>query len=200
MKKVGGMDMALEYELKYKSTDGMLKEIDAAVDGDARVIAMETTYYDTPTGQFSARMYTLRRRLESGVSVCTLKVPAGNARGEWETECDSIEDAIPKLLAMGCPEEASVLAQEGLVPTCGAKFTRIAKTVTLAGGAVELALDRGFLLGGGREEPLCEVEVELKEGSAEACDRFARELAARFGLVPEEKSKYRRALALCKGE
>lgn len=192
--------MALEYELKYKATPAALDAMDAAVEGVSRTITMETTYYDTPTGQFSARKYTLRRRLENGVSVCTLKVPAGNARGEWETECDSIENAISKLMAMGCPAELSILAQEGLIPTCGARFTRIAKTVTLADGTVELALDRGFLTGGGREAPLCEAEVELKEGAAEACDRFARELAARFGLTPEEKSKYRRALALYEGE
>ncbi len=192
--------MALEYELKYKAEPAVLEAIDAAISGVSQVIAMETTYYDTPSGGFSARKYTLRRRLENGVSVCTLKVPAGDARGEWETECGSIADAVAKLLAMGCPEELSILAQEGLIPTCGAQFTRIAKTITLADGTVELALDRGRLIGGGRESPLCEVEVELKDGDPEVCDRFAGELAARFGLELEKKSKYRRALALYKGE
>ena len=54
----------------------------------------------------------------------------------------------------------------------------------------------GALLGGGREEPLCEVEVELKAGSEEAAIAFAGKLAEQFGLVPEKFSKYRRALAL----
>ena len=65
---------------------------------------------------------------------------------------------------------------------------------------VELAIDAGVLTGGGREIPLCEVEVELKSGSQDACDRYAEALATRFGLTPEPQSKFRRALALYKGE
>jgi inorganic triphosphatase YgiF len=65
---------------------------------------------------------------------------------------------------------------------------------------VELALDRGYLTGGGRECPLCEVEVELKAGAKELCDRFGLALRAAYGLQPEEKSKFQRALALYKGE
>ena len=61
---------------------------------------------------------------------------------------------------------------------------------------LELALDRGVLLGGNQEEPLCEVEVELKSGPEAAAVAFAALLADKFGLIPEEKSKFRRALAL----
>ena len=61
---------------------------------------------------------------------------------------------------------------------------------------MELALDSGILLGGGREEPLCEVEVELKSGSKSAATNFANILAATYGMKPEPKSKFARALAL----
>jgi len=192
--------MATEYERKFRATPALLTAIAAAYPGDAARIQMETTYYDTPSGDLSARHYTLRKRLENGVAVCTVKVPAGAARGEWEVECACIEAALPKLLALGCPEEIALLAQKGLVPICGAAFTRLATTLSLPEGAVELALDQGFLTGGGRKEPLCEVEVELKIGTTHLCDCFADALAAQFGLQPEEKSKFRRALALYKGE
>ena len=178
----------------------MIARIDGAVPGIRQVISMETTYFDTPSGGLSARKFTLRTRLENGVCVCTLKTPAGAARNEWETECEDIQKAIPIFVKMGCPEEISCLVQEGLIPICGARFTRIAKAVTLESGMVELALDRGYLTGGGREVPLCEVEVELKSGSVAMCDRFAEMLAAEFHLVPEEKSKFRRALELYRGE
>lgn len=192
--------MATEYELKFKATPAVLEAIADAYPGQWTQIQMETAYYDTPSGALSARRYTLRRRLENGVSVCTLKTPAGSARGEWETECNSIQQAIPKLLALGCPGDLAQLVQEGLVHICGAKFTRLAKTVTTPQCTVELALDRGTLTGGGRTEPLCEAEVELKAGSMQQCDAFARALSDRFGLVTEEKSKFRRALSLYKGE
>ena len=191
--------MATEYELKFQARESILAAIDSAFPGGA-VIEMETAYYDTPTGTFSQRRYTLRRRLENGVPVCTLKTPAGDARGEWETECDTIEAAIPKLMAMGAPADLGALAKEGLIHICGAKFTRLAKPLVLPECTVEIALDKGILLGGGREEPLCEAEVELKDGPKEACDAFAAELARKFGLVTEEKSKFARALRLYKGE
>lgn len=191
--------MATEYELKFKATPQVLAAIAHAFGVDKQ-ISMQTTYYDTPTGAFSSRRYTLRRRLENGISVCTLKTPAGAARGEWETECEDITLALPKLLDAGCPEETICLAQEGLIPICGAEFTRLVKTVMLEHGAVELALDEGFLTGGDRQEPLCEVEAELKSGPEEVCDAFAQKLADRFALVPEQDSKFRRALTLYKGE
>lgn len=191
--------MATEYELKFKASPEVLTAVDAAFPGSS-VMEMETAYYDTPTGAMSTQRYTLRRRLENGVSVCTLKTPAGDARGEWETECETIEAAIPKLIAMGAPTDLEALTKEGLVHICGAKFTRLAKTVFLPECTVEIALDQGVLLGGGKTEQLCEVEVERKAGAKAGCDAFARELAERFGLVPEEKSKFARALQLYKGE
>ena len=191
--------MATEYELKYKASEAVLAAIDAAFPGGV-VMEMETAYYDTPSGKLSEKRYTLRRRLENGVSVCTLKTPAGDARGEWETECDTMEAAIPKLVAMGAPADLGALAQEGLVHICGAKFTRLAKTFVLPECTVEIALDKGILLGGSKTEPLCEVEVELKSGEKAACDGFAGELARKFGLAAEEKSKFARALRLYKGD
>ena len=192
--------MGAEYELKFKATPDVLNEIREAFSGAEEKFAMETTYYDTPSGSLSSRRYTLRRRFENGVSVCTLKTPKGKARGEWEVECAAIENAIEPLTAIGCPEDFPQLVQEGLIPICGARFTRIAKKLSLSGGSVELALDEGILMGGNREEPLCEVEVELKSGSMAMCDRFAEELSCRFSLKPEEKSKFSRALALYKGD
>lgn len=191
--------MATEYELKFKASADVLAAMDAAYPGGI-AMEMETAYYDTPTGAMSARRYTLRRRLENGISVCTLKTPAGDARGEWETECDCIEAAIPKLIEMGAPADLGELTKDGLVHICGAKFTRLAKTVMLPECTLEIALDQGILLGGGKTEPLCEAEVELKDGEKAACDAFAGELAKKFGLVTEEKSKFARALRLYKGE
>ena len=104
----------------------------------------------------SSRFFTLRRRKENGVSVCTLKAPAGElARGEWETECDSIEEAIPELCKLGCPPELPQLAAEGLVEVCGAWFTRRCREVEFAGAGLELALDEGILFAGETYVHLC---------------------------------------------
>lgn len=187
--------MGVEYELKFAATEAVQKSIRDSLEGWVRY-EMRTTYYDTPSGSLSARKWTLRHRLENDTHVCTLKTPAGNARGEWEVECGRIEDAVPLLCKLGAPSELAALTEAGVVPVCGAAFTRLAAAVEHDGAVLEVALDSGRLFAGDRSEPLCEVEVELKAGEPAAADTFARVLAASFGLKPLGSSKFKRALAL----
>lgn len=192
--------MGREFELKFRADPAQQALIRGRF-GEFDTIAMETTYYDAPDRGLSDRKITLRRRMEGGKSVCTLKTPSEKGgRGEWELECDSIEAALPELCKLSRWKALADLTAGGVEEVCGAKFTRLAKTVTLPGCVVEIALDRGVLTGGGRELPLCEVEVELKAGSEDAVVAFARELAVEYGLTPEKNSKFRRALALARGE
>ena len=193
--------MATEFELKYAATAAQLNKIQAAVSGTYSSISMETTYYDTPGYALSARKWTLRRRLENGVSVCTLKTPAGGlGRHEWEVESESIDAAIAKLCKLSHLSDLAELTGGGVIPVCGARFTRLACQTTVDDTVVELALDEGILFAGSRELPFAEMEVELKSGAEEAACRFAEDLAARYNLIPEEKSKFRRALDLAQGE
>ena len=193
--------MGVEFELKFSASREQQEAIRQAYAAEEQIFQMQTTYYDTPTGQFSERKCTLRRRLENGVSICTFKTPAGGfGRQEWEVACDTIEAAMEELCKLEVPEELTALAAEGLIPICGARFTRVAKTICWEDTVLELALDQGVLTGGNRETPLCEVEVELKSGSQETCLTFACILSERFGLEEEPHSKFRRALALYQGE
>lgn len=193
--------MAIEYELKFRATEAVLADLRQAYPDACQKFQMETTYYDTPSRSLSARHYTLRRRMENGQSICTLKTPAeGYGRQELEIPCDRMEDAVPALCAMGAPADFPHLVSQGIVPICGAKFTRLAIPVSLEACQVELALDSGNLTGGGKTQPLCEVEVELKSGSKAAAEQFALALAASYGLKTEKRSKFRRALSLAQGE
>lgn len=192
--------MGYEFELKFSATPERQAAVLSELSADWQTIAMETTYYDTADSALSARHYTLRRRLENGISVCTLKTPAGPlGRGEWELECDSIEGAIPELCKLGGPAELAELTRGGLIAVCGAKFTRRAARVEAEGTALEIAVDQGVLFGGGREETLCEIEIELKSGSRDTAVAYAESFAAAYGLIPQPKSKFRRALELKEG-
>lgn len=189
--------MAVEYELKYTATEEILESIARVLPEVTGSCSMETTYYDTQDLDLSARKYTLRKRLENGVSICTVKTPEKDGgRGEWEWECETIEAAIPELCKLGGPKELLLFAEKGFRPVCGAKFRRRAWEIFLGESDVQLALDQGVLLGGGREKPFCEVEIELKEGDREVLDAFGKDLAAACGLVREPKSKFRRAWEL----
>lgn len=188
--------MGKEFELKYAATGADLEKLQARYPG-LRPIAMETTYYDNSAGDFSRLKWTFRRRMENEKSICTLKTPLeGLGRAEFEVECGNIEDAIPLLLEQGAPKRLLLLTCRGVMPSCGARFTRLAGLLEIPGGRVELALDQGVLLGGGMELPFAEVEVELKEGSEEAVTAFAAALAAEYGLKPEPRSKVARARLL----
>lgn len=191
--------MGAEYELKYRGTPEAQAAILADFSGLWETLVMETTYYDTPSGALSGKRYTLRRRLENGSSVCTLKTPGeGLLRGEWQVACNDIQRAIPELCKLDCPDGLPALCAEGLVAVCGAAFTRQARILELPGCTAELALDQGILFGGKGEIPLREIELELKSGSREALDTFARDFAAKYALQTEEKSKFARALDLYK--
>lgn len=190
--------MGREMELKYRADEGILAAIREKF-GEFMPISMETVYYDTPTGALRARYWTLRRRMENGVAVCTLKTPLPDgSRGEWEVNCDDILTAVPELCKLGAPDALKDLTAGGVRESCGARFTRLAKLLDIGSCTVEIALDQGVLLGGGKEQPLCEVEVEYKSGDETAARIFAQMLAAEFHMLREPKSKVVRALELAK--
>ena len=198
--------MGMELEFKLAVADpGLLEQIlfDAQVAqvrrGGYRLIEMATVYYDTADRQLAARRWTLRLRQENDRLIATVKTPGqGRARGEWECRANTIDAAIPLLLEAGAPRELAALVEgQRLIPQCVAQFTRRAAEIVLADGTVcELCGDVGLLGGGGKEEALCELEVELKSGDGEMAEAFARELQDRFGLQEEPRSKFARASAL----
>ena len=192
--------MGREFELKYQASPEQLNKIQQKF-GEFQEISMETHYYDTIDGNLGALRWTLRRRLENGVSICGLKTPGKNLiRGEWETESDSMAQGVQALCRMDVPEDFEAMVRKGLKEVCGARFVRRAKLVSTADGTAELALDQGVFLGGGRELPFSELEVELKSGSREASETLAKEIASEFQLQDLLISKYERALALSQGE
>ncbi|MEA4965134.1 MAG: CYTH domain-containing protein [Oscillospiraceae bacterium] len=161
-----------------------------------RKIQMETTYYDAPDGGLSAKKWTLRRRMEGGAPVVTVKTPCGlpYARGEWETAGDDVLAALPALVRLGAP--AALLEIRAVQPVCGAAFVRRAVLLALDGSCVELALDVGRLFRENRSQPLRELELELKGGEAAPMLALTESLKRRYGLREEEKSKFYRAFRL----
>lgn len=192
--------MGREFELKYKATAAQQQAIREAF-GGFRTIEMETTYFDTPEGGLSARHVTLRLRKENDTSICTMKTPLPDgSRGEWECQTDDIYHGVEILDSLGAPNDLCDLAKSGVIAICGARFTRLAAEIPTADGIAELAIDSGVLLGSGKEIPLCEVEIEHKSGSDQSTIALAHRMATQFALEQENRSKFRRAHDLAKGE
>lgn len=192
--------MGVELEYKFRAVPAQLAAVQAAYPGADRRFHMETTYYDTPSGSLSQRHYTLRCRRENDICICTLKTPAsGMGRNEFELVDSDIQHALPELCRRSGIPGLPVLVEEGIYPVCGARFTRIAKVLQWEGLTLELALDQGVLLGGDREYPLCEIELELKNGTPEMLSQYAAKFSLQWDLEPENRSKYHRARLLAKG-
>ena len=197
-----GTELEWKYELpEQRSAEEILAwdSVRARIAETPRLFHMRTSYFDTPDRRFAERRITVRRRMENERSVFCVKAPLQGAdarlRGEWETEAASLAEALPRLAALGAPIDPA--SAKELAPVCGAEFQRRAVLLRFEdGSAAELALDRGRLFGPERSIPLHELELELKEGEPDAAESFAQELAARFGLTLQEKSKFARAQAL----
>ncbi len=200
------MGKELEYKLQVADAaqlEALLqcREVAALVDEPWRTLAMQTTYYDNEARDFAQKHWTFRHRSEGGVGIACLKTPSGQARArnEWQVEADCLDEAaVAALIREGAPEELAELTQVSkLVALCGASFTRRCVMLRFSDGTrAELAGDLGELYGASERAPLCELEVELYEGSEETLHAFALLLCKNYGLHEQPMSKFARAREL----
>lgn len=156
-----------------------------------------STYYDTPDHTLAAQGIAVRVRRTPGGFVQTVKC-AGTAvsglfdRDEWETPVASAAVDAEQLRLTGL----AAFADDGLVGRLAPVFaTEVERTVLRLGGEgwrIEAALDRGAVLAGGRREDICEVELELVEGTSAqlflVAEAIQREMAARpLNLAKSER-------------
>ncbi|WP_413111175.1 CYTH domain-containing protein [Thaumasiovibrio sp. DFM-14] len=160
-------------------------------------------YFDTPDKQLRQHDIGLRIRRFDDVSVQTLKtagrVVAGlHQRPEYNAEL--VGDAIDLSLHPkdAWPDTLNVAQlQAELQPIFSTNFTRQQWLVALDDGSqVEIAFDVGEVIAGDKTDPICEVELELKSGQAEALFSLARQLCAEGGMRLGNLSKAARGYRL----
>jgi triphosphatase len=201
----GAAPSAVEIELK------LLVDPDRLADfNEAGVIAtharskgtrkhLKSIYYDTPARTLRRHGLNLRVRQSGGRFVQTVKLESGDdplRRGEWEA---SVPQLAPDLaLAMPfLPEDIrSDLERDGLEPVFTADIHRHQRIIDLPTGTIEVAFDHGFLKAGGWSQPVSEVELELKGGSAATIYDVALRLAEHGPVKPSVRSKSARGYDL----
>lgn len=169
-----------------------------------------TTYFDTPDHRLATAGFTLRvRRTDSG-AVQTVKAeggdPAADDRGparrraEWEWP---VAGDHPDLSLLRATPLASIVGDgvgARLAPLLTTDVIRQTRRLRLEDASVvEAALDDGWLRGGGPEEPLHELELEVKEGPVLPVYRLALALQADVPMVIGTESKAARGLRLLAG-
>ncbi len=161
------------------------------------------TFMDTPDRSILASRHVCRKREVDGQILMTLKseqTVEGAVHRREELEI-TLERELP--IGQWPPSEIrdrllSIVGNVVLVPLFDQHQTRIIRWATKADRVVaEMSVDKVELSLKGREQSYFEVEFELKEAGTEGdLAAIAACLQNEWGLKPESRSKFARALAL----
>jgi len=161
------------------------------------------TYFDTADSRLRAARYGLRVRDLGARRIATLKgdarvVDGVYEREEWEVAIG--DDDRPESWPPSEARERTLALLDGapLLPILTIRTLRRHIYASRDGSDVaEISLDEGLISAGGREERLRELEIELLGTATRAdLDNLVALLRGRYPLVPEERSKLARGLAL----
>jgi inorganic triphosphatase YgiF len=164
---------------------------------------LEAWYFDSHDRSLQQAGIAFRIRLENNRWIATVKAGGTSAGGlhkrqEWNAE---VPEAKPDISYFQNTKAGPLLeAALGEAPLallfCTAFDRRTTELTTDDGSRIELAVDRGLIIAGERQDPIAEVELELKQGNPAAVLALGTELAKTVPLVVEPRSKYFRGLKL----
>ncbi|MBP0445320.1 CHAD domain-containing protein [Roseomonas sp. SSH11] len=194
-----------ELEIKFQLPDGCeaaLASHPALASCEAHSSRREvTTYFDTPDHRLADAGASLRVRQSEGRHVQTLKLRDGAGpfgRAEWEWPLPG-EEPDPARLAQ---TPLASLANDGtrLIALFTAEVTRSIRTLRQDGTLVEVTTDLGAIRAGEAQEPIREMELELKEGDPAALYRLASAIQAETPLLLGTEAKSDRGWRLLTGQ
>lgn len=161
---------------------------------------LHSVYYDTPDFALMRRGIAYRLRRVGYHWVQTVKseaeaVGALTSRPEWEVR---VAGNTPDFSVL--PAEALALFQDIdlnlIAPLFVTEFKRLTWLIQARGSAMEVALDAGAIYAGEASQPLSELEIELKSGTAAALFDLALDLLGAAPLKVEPRSKAARGYAM----
>jgi inorganic triphosphatase YgiF len=147
---------------------------------------LRNVYFDTAERDLAKRGMALRVREIGRKRIQTLKVPNGGVLGlqsfrELEAELPTDMPSLAKLGDRALARELRQGVWPRLQPVFHTNFERTSWTLPYRGSEIEVSLDRGSIRAGDREEPIHELEIELKGGDRVDLWGAAEEL---LDLVP----------------
>jgi triphosphatase len=130
---------------------------------------LRNVYFDTAERDLAKRGMALRIREIGRKRIQTLKVPENGALGLQsfrELEAELLDD-VPSLAKLGdraLERELRLEVWPRLQPVFHTNFERTSWRLPYRGSEIEVSWDRGSIRAGDREEPIHELEIELKGG------------------------------------
>ena len=199
--------MEIEFKLSCTPETASLlgRQLTRLTGGSPLRLKLQNTYYDTPQQNLRAAGIALRIRQQGDLSLQTVKcagqVSGGfSSRPEWETpytgrfDFTAIDDETTR-------QQLETLARlPGYRAMLDTNFSRhIWHWRPEAGTQIEIVLDRGRILAGGKQEAICELELELVEGPPERLLDLVARLGSLAPIFPAPLSKATRGSLLLSG-
>ncbi|MBQ1490174.1 MAG: CYTH domain-containing protein [Eubacterium sp.] len=204
----------MEIELKYVFDDPAIvdqlfsdEKIRAARDQKAeQIIPMHAVYYDTADRDLRQEHIAYRIRREGKNHVCTVKWDGSSENGMHRRNeinvpvCDRslIEEPTVDLFQQSEVWERlnTITGNKKLVPLLDMRFDRREVRLDTGRSISVFSVDQGEIIGNGKTLPLLELEIELFSGDEEDILRIGDYISEKYGLKPENRSKFERGYAL----
>ncbi|MEE2002450.1 CYTH domain-containing protein [Alkalimonas sp. MEB108] len=201
--------MAMEVELKFLLQSRPATELETLLKPmvqqlqAGKALHLRNGYYDTPEHWFQTHGMGLRSRQQDHDIEHTIKLAgkqhgALHARQEYNVQASQL---VPQLAAFPVtiwPEHTDVPAlQQQLTELFRTDFCRKPWLLTLANHTlIELVQDEGQIITADSQQPICELELELKSGDVSQIFVLARQLVAALPLRLGVQSKAERGYRL----
>ncbi len=171
---------------------------------ESHVSHQVTVYYDTPETKLKKHGFTLRVRNAEGRFVQTIKATTDKvgliSREELECEVRSLQPDLSCLPQHPIQALLGVDSKHGLEALIHSEVNRTSWLIDQANGAIQIDLDRGTIIAGGRTADFAEIELELRDGPPAGLIMAARRLSdyapVRLGVL----TKAERGLHLARDE
>jgi triphosphatase len=154
-----------------------------------------SVYFDTEDHKLRKRGLMLRVRRIGSRYIQTIKASGHLApfeRDEWETVIAGREPDLSLAVGTALEPLLTKKLRRQLKPLFETRVRRMVYPMIDDKQAIALAVDRGTIDTGSGSAPLCEVELELKRGTAAELFDFARELTQALPARVAVKSKSER--------
>ncbi len=203
-----------EKEIKLTSTKAAWKKFfqlplvkEKILAGSPHTLKLWNQYLDTRDRKLSRTGMAYRIRRTNGKAFeATIKsrgetVNGFSRRAEYTVPLEQAKPVLQGFAPQVDQKLQTLLQEDELLPLCTVEFTRKMALLQLSAvTVVEASVDTGTIRAGGKEALIGEIELELKRGQERELLRFTAELAQAIPLLPEERSKFSRGLALLDGE
>src|SRR3974377_953599 len=200
-----------EIELKFEVPESDLPRLTAcsllkgATEAAAKPVSLFSVYFDTDELNLHQKGLSLRVRRIGRRHVQTIKQEnPGNAalfaRGEWEHDVATKQPDLDAARDTALAPLLNNKLRRALKPVFETRVHRKVFQIRRGQSDIEISIDKGKIEAGQKSSPLCEVELELKQGQAADLFKLAKILAHEVPVQVAVKSKADRGYALLTAE